>query len=296
MLGKGNSSCLVRRKYSIFRKGNSLKKGGKREQAEKKGSIDKVDEGVDEESKKIFESKKSESSSSVDDKYNETVRRMLNSGEVSPIMRKVLEKEMRKIEERAQSSKKASEAVSGVKKSEFWKESESKGSAAAKGDGKGSQQEPSFTEQTLKQGENAIKELERELEDGTIPPFLRPLAQQLLDKLRSLQESVQDGLQDEKKSNEQSKNKASEQESNEQSKNETSKQESNEQTKNKASEQESKNSADERPENSNGEENSNMPNRDASDFNIWSIVSSLQLLHFIAHTSSSLVLYVTSLS
>ena len=283
MLGKGNSSCLIRRKYSIFRKSNSLKKGGKSEQAEKKGSIDIVDEGVDKESKKIFESKKSEGSPSVDDKYNETVRRMLNSREVSPIMKKVLEKEMRKIEERAQSSKKASEAASGAKKSEFWKESESKGPASAKGDGKGSQQEPGFTEQTMKQSENSIKELERELEDGTIPPFLRPLAQQLLDKLRSLQESVQDGLQDEKKSNEQTKSKASEQESNEQ-------------TKNKASEQESKNSSDERPENSNGEDNSNIPNRDASDFNIWSIVSSLQLLHFIVHTSSSLVLYVTSLS
>ena len=225
MLGKGNSSCLIRRKYSIFRKSNSLKKGGKSEQAEKKGSIDIVDEGVDKESKKIFESKKSEGSPSVDDKYNETVRRMLNSREVSPIMKKVLEKEMRKIEERAQSSKKASEAASGAKKSEFWKESESKGSASAKGDGKGSQQEPGFTEQTMKQSENSIKELERELEDGTIPPFLRPLAQQLLDKLRSLQESVQDGLQDEKKSNEQTKSKASEQESNEQTKNKASEQE-----------------------------------------------------------------------
>lgn len=161
--------------------------------------MDEVGENVDKESKKLFDSKASQGSQSIDEKYNETVRRMLNSDEVSPIMRKVLEKEMKKIEERAQLGKKSQETASGEKKSGFWRENESKGSKAAEGDGEESQQFSDFTEQALRQGESSINALEKELKDGTIPSFLRPLAQQLLDKLRSLQASVQSGVQQEEK-------------------------------------------------------------------------------------------------
>ena len=164
-----------------------------------KGSIDEVGENVDKESKKLFDSKASQESQSIDEKYNETVRRMLNSGEVSPIMRKVLEKEMKKIEERAQLGKKSQETASGEKKSGFWRENESKGSKAAEGNSEESQQFSDFTEQALRQGESSINALEKELKDGTIPSFLRPVAQQLLDKLKSLQASVRSGVQQEEK-------------------------------------------------------------------------------------------------
>ena len=87
---------MFRRNYGFFRKGTPSKKGDKSEQRGIKGSIDEVGENVDKESKKLFDSKASQESQSIDEKYNETVRRMLNSGEVSPIMRKVLEKERKK--------------------------------------------------------------------------------------------------------------------------------------------------------------------------------------------------------
>ena len=190
---------MFRRNYGFFRKGTPSKKGDKSEQRGKKGSIDEVGENVDKESKKLFDSKASQGSQSIDEKYNETVRRMLNSGEVSPIMRKVLEKEMKKIEERAQLGKKSQETASGEKKSGFWRENESKGSKAAEGDSEESQQFSDFTEQVLRQGESSINALEKELRDGTIPSFLRPLAQQLLDKLKSLQASVRSGVQQEEK-------------------------------------------------------------------------------------------------
>ena len=190
---------MFRRNYGFFRKGTPSKKGDKSEQRGIKGSIDEVGENVDKESKKLFDSKASQESQSIDEKYNETVRRMLNSGEVSPIMRKVLEKEMKKIEERAQLGKKSQETASGEKKSGFWRENESKGSKAAEGDSEESQQFSDFTEQALRQGESSINALEKELKDGTIPSFLRPLAQQLLDKLKSLQASVRSGVQQEEK-------------------------------------------------------------------------------------------------
>ena len=190
---------MFRRNYGFFRKGTPSKKGDKSEQRGNKGSIDEVGENVDKESKKLFDSKASQGSQSIDEKYNETVRRMLNSGEVSPIMRKVLEKEMKKIEERAQLGKKSQETASGEKKSGFWRENESKGSKAAEGNSEESQQFSDFTEQALRQGESSINALEKELKDGTIPSFLRPLAQQLLDKLRSLQASVRSGVQQEEK-------------------------------------------------------------------------------------------------
>ena len=190
---------MFRRNYGFFRKGTPSKKGDKSEQRGNKGSIDEVGENVDKESKKLFDSKASQGSQSIDEKYNETVRRMLNSGEVSPIMRKVLEKEMKKIEERAQLGKKSQETASGEKKSGFWRENESKGSKAAEGNSEESQQFSDFTEQALRQGESSINALEKELKDGTIPSFLRPLAQQLLDKLKSLQASVRSGVQQEEK-------------------------------------------------------------------------------------------------
>lgn len=190
---------MFRRNYGFFRKGTPSKKGDKSEQRGNKGSIDEVGENVDKESKKLFDSKASQGSQSIDEKYNETVRRMLNSGEVSPIMRKVLEKEMKKIEERAQLGKKSQETASGEKKSGFWRENESKGSKAAEGDSEESQQFSDFTEQALRQGESSINALEKELKDGTIPSFLRPLAQQLLDKLKSLQASIRSGVQQEEK-------------------------------------------------------------------------------------------------
>ena len=190
---------MFRRNYGFFRKGTPSKKGDKSEQRGIKGSIDEVGENVDKESKKLFDSKASQGSQSIDEKYNETVRRMLNSGEVSPIMRKVLEKEMKKIEERAQLGKKSQETVSGEKKSGFWRENESKGSKAAEGNSEESQQFSDFTEQALRQGESSINALEKELKDGTIPSFLRPLAQQLLDKLKSLQASIRSGVQQEEK-------------------------------------------------------------------------------------------------
>ena len=190
---------MFRRNYGFFRKGTPSKKGDKSEQRGIKGSIDEVGENVDKESKKLFDSKASQGSQSIDEKYNETVRRMLNSGEVSPIMRKVLEKEMKKIEERAQLGKKSQETASGEKKSGFWRENESKGSKAAEGNSEESQQFSDFTEQALRQGESSINALEKELKDGTIPSFLRPLAQQLLDKLKSLQASVRSGVQQEEK-------------------------------------------------------------------------------------------------
>ena len=190
---------MFRRNYGFFRKGTPSKKGDKSEQRGKKGSIDEVGKNVDKESKKLFDSKASQGSQSIDEKYNETVRRMLNSGEVSPIMRKVLEKEMKKIEERAQLGKKSQETASGEKKSGFWRENESKGSKAAEGNSEESQQFSDFTEQALRQGESSINALEKELRDGTIPSFLRPVAQQLLDKLKSFQASVRSGVQQEEK-------------------------------------------------------------------------------------------------
>ena len=163
------------------------------------------------------ENKTKKVSQSIDDEYDETVRRMLNSDKVSPIMRKVLEKEMKKIEERAKAMNEAQETASGVKKKDFWKWFEEEegggGSEAAKGESKGAAQESDFTEQVLKQGESAIKALEKELKDGTIPPFLRPVAQQMLEKLKSLQASVQNDAQQEQKkssSNEESTNEPSE--------------------------------------------------------------------------------------
>ena len=268
---------MFRRNSSFFRKGSLSKKGDKSKQQGVKGSFDEVGENVDKESKKLFDSKVGQGSQSIDEKYNETVRRMLNSGEVSPIMRKVLEKEMKKIEERAQSSKKSQEAVSGGRKSGFWRENESKGSKAAEGDSEEVQQFSDFTEQVLKQGESSINALEKELKDGTIPSFLRPLAQQLLDKLRSLQASVQSGAQQEAK--EKQSNEAADEESSEvkgREANEKANESTDKNTSGDSPDKQSKKSSQEQPDDSNEESFRSSSSNDGGALNnIYLIVSLL---------------------
>ena len=91
--------------------------------------------------------------------YRKTIEKMLHSKDVSPLMKKVLEKEMKQAK------------VSGSEEKEL-----------------------------LHQADKAIHDLESGLKDGSIPSFLKPFAEGVLPKMRSIRDRAYQIAEDGKNS------------------------------------------------------------------------------------------------
>lgn len=110
--------------------------------------------------------------------YSKTIEKMMHSDNVSPIMKKVLEKEMH----RAKSSSKSADTVfteEEVKEMNEWMKEE---------------------KSLIDQVSEAIQSVEKGLKDGLYPTYLRPIIEKALPKMKSIRDRALKNLKDMKKS------------------------------------------------------------------------------------------------
>lgn len=111
--------------------------------------------------------------------YSKTIEKMMNSEDVSPIMKKVLEKEMhraKKGEHSGAPSKKSSESLSKEEEEvNQWLSSE---------------------EMIVKQATEAINSLERSLESTSCPEFMKPFARSLIKRMKKLKGEAQSNIRE----------------------------------------------------------------------------------------------------
>lgn len=96
--------------------------------------------------------------------YSKTIEKMMHSDNVSPIMKKVLEKEMN----RAKSTASKSKSACTKEEMELRKEEES----------------------LISQANDAIQSVENGLRDDSYPAFLQPLMKKILEKMKSIRDGA----------------------------------------------------------------------------------------------------------